>query len=286
MNINLQKVNPKLNTPKTFRKGTRENLRSSRMAGSTTISETVEKPADSVMSKENLEKTILDNEMAIQILERKTEEFGLRGIVPLPQNLKLEVINDVQLSNDQKNDLANMPKPFPNIELPDSKENIFYFMGEFISEYHLFGKQIKAIKENMDKITPKRFEDQINLVGEDITNTVMHHLDYKNIFKIRKDKLKALLLSFNESPLKHIAKDTAISLTIIGIYHIANFLDKDLIDDLDGYSEIFQTTVDMISTNLKIPHLQIFQFLEKFDLELQIMVPKIKPIYSAQEYKT
>ena len=76
-----------------------------------------------------------------------------------------------------------------------------------------------------------------------------------------------LLLLLNESPLKHIAKETAIPLIIIGIFHISNFLDKYFIDDLHGYTEIFQTTIDLISTNLKIPHLQICMFLEEFDVK-------------------
>ena len=105
------------------------------------------------------------------------------------------------------------------------------------------------------------------MVCDTINHTIKFHLNHKNLFKIQKDKLAVLLLSLNESPLRHIAKDTAIPLIIIGIFHMANYLDKDLIDDLNGFTEIFQTTIDLISTNLKIPHLQICQFLEDFDFK-------------------
>ena len=77
-------------------------------------------------------------------------------------------------------------------------------MGEYIHDNHLFGKQIKAIESNMDKITSKRYEEQIDLVGDTINHTIMYHLAYKNLFKIQKDKLAVLLLSLNESPLRHI----------------------------------------------------------------------------------
>ncbi len=62
-------------------------------------------------------------------------------------------------------------------------------MGEYIHENHLFGIQIKAIESNYNKITAKRFENQIDLVGDTISHTLTYHLPYKNIFKIQKDKL-------------------------------------------------------------------------------------------------
>ena len=46
----------------------------------------------------------------------------------------------------------------------------------------MFGKQIKAIESNMDKITSKRFEEQIDLLGDTINYTIMYHLAYKNFF--------------------------------------------------------------------------------------------------------
>ena len=64
-------------------------------------------------------------------------------------------------------------------------------MGEYIHEDHLFGQQIKAIENNMDKITAERFETQIDLVGNTILHTVMYHLTYKQIFKIKKRQISS-----------------------------------------------------------------------------------------------
>ena len=69
------------------------------------------------------------------------------------------------------------------------------------------------------------------MVGDTINHTTNYYQAYKNLFKIQKDKLAVLLLSLNEIPLRHISKETAIPLTIIGIFHMANYLDKNLIDD-------------------------------------------------------
>ena len=66
-----------------------------------------------------------------------------------------------------------MPEVFNSLKLGDKNEHILYFMGEYIHENHLFGQQIKAIESNMDKITSKRFEKQIDLVGDTINHTIM-----------------------------------------------------------------------------------------------------------------
>ena len=270
----LEKVSSKINTPsKVFRQGTRTNLRSSKMS-TTSIVETsetseVDKLTEAGKVDDNIDKdkNVISEDIAFQIIKRKESEFILRGILPLSQKLKDELLHGIQLSADQGRALATMAKLFNSLKVGDKDEYILYFMGEYIHEDHLFGQQIRAIENNMDKINAKRFEEQIELWGDTITHTVMYHLKYKNIFKIQKDKLAVLILSLNESPLKHIAKDTAIPLIIIGIYHMANYLDKDLIDNLDNFTEIFQTIIDLISTNLKMPHLQICQFLEDFDFK-------------------
>ena len=119
-----------------------------------------------------------------------------------------------------------MSKVFNTLKIVDKDEYILYFLGEYIHDSHLFGRQIKAIQNNMDKITPARFEEQIDLVCDTINHTINFHLSYKNLFKIQKDKLAMLALSLNESPLRHIAKDTAIPLIIISIFHMANYLEK------------------------------------------------------------
>ena len=107
-----------------------------------------------------------------------------------------------------------MTNAFNSLKVGDKDEYILYFMGEYIHEDHLFGKQIKAIENNMDKINARRFETQINLLGNTIVHTAKYHLKNKNIFKIQKDKLAASILSLNNSPLKHITKSTAIPLII------------------------------------------------------------------------
>ena len=47
------------------------------------------------------DKTVIIDDIAIQIIKRKEQEFVLRGILPLSQNLKNELLNGVQLSADQ-----------------------------------------------------------------------------------------------------------------------------------------------------------------------------------------
>ena len=155
MNKNLlEEVKSKVNTPKkVFRQGTRENLRSSKMStGTSTIVETSgdKKLTESGMMGDNNDKTIISDDMAIQIIKRKEQEFVLRGILPLSKNLKNELLNGVQLSADQKRELATMSQVFPNLKLGDKNEHILYFMGEYIHDSHLFGKQLKAIESNMD----------------------------------------------------------------------------------------------------------------------------------------
>ena len=89
----LDKVNSKINTPKkVFRQGTRENLRSSKMS---TIwpSIVVETKEEGKLTKDgkiedetNTDKAVISDEIAIQILERKEQEFIYRNIIPLSKN--------------------------------------------------------------------------------------------------------------------------------------------------------------------------------------------------------
>ncbi len=270
MNI-LDKVISKINTPKVFRKGSRENLRSSKMS-TLTPSVVVDTKVEGKLTKDgkiedetNGDKAVISDDIAIQILVRKEQEFTYRKILPLSKDLKHEILNKVQLTAEQEKELESMSKVFKTLKIEGKDELILHFLGEYIHENHLLGKQINAIKDNYNKITAKKFEEQIDLVGGTIDHMIKYHLPYKDIFNIQKDKLAVLILSLKDSPLKHISKETSIPLIIIGIFHMAISMDKELLDDLNEFAEIFQVIIDLISTNLQIPHLQICHFLERFD---------------------
>ncbi len=111
----LDKVNSKINTPKkVFRQGTRENIRSSKM--STTAPPTVVETGEAdkltkdgkVDDKNSRDKAVISDDIAIQVLKRKEQEFVYRNILPLSQNLKNELLNGVQLTADQGRELATM----------------------------------------------------------------------------------------------------------------------------------------------------------------------------------
>merc|ERR1712082_437605 len=95
----LDKVNSKINTPKkVFRQGTRENLRSFKMS---TIppSIVVETSEAGQLTKDgkiedgtSTDKAVISDEIFIQVLKRKEQEFTYRNILPLSKNLKNELL--------------------------------------------------------------------------------------------------------------------------------------------------------------------------------------------------
>ena len=91
----IEKVNPKLNTPaKIFRKGTRQNLRSSKMSTTELVQNTGTTAVDKINEAGKVDDTIdkdknvISEDITIQILNRKEEEFKLRGLLPLSEELK------------------------------------------------------------------------------------------------------------------------------------------------------------------------------------------------------
>ena len=135
-------VNLKTYTPakgKLFRKGNRQNLRSSKMSTTATESPAVLEASklDNMEDKDHKETTIVTDDIAHQILNRKEQEYILRNILPLSQNLKDELLNGVPITTEQGRNLATKQTVFKTMKIEN--DNILYFMGEFIHEGHLFG---------------------------------------------------------------------------------------------------------------------------------------------------
>ena len=91
--MNKKLSNLKTYTPakvKLFRKGNRQNLRSSKMSTTATESPAVIEASklDNMEDKDHKETSIVTDDMAHQILNRKEQEYIYSNILPLPQNLK------------------------------------------------------------------------------------------------------------------------------------------------------------------------------------------------------
>ena len=102
-------------------------------------------------------------------------------------------------------------------------------------------------------------------------NNFKHYLDYyivyKTHFKLNYTRLEELFLSLKEKPFKQYAKESLVPLIFIGIYQVANYLERELISDLRHFNPIFHLLLNTCSKQLHYPKPQILKMIDLFDIK-------------------
>lgn len=81
----------------------------------------------------NKDNNVVSEDIALQIIKRKEQEFILRGLLPLSQKLKDELLHDIQLTAEQGRALATNAKLFNSLKVGDKNKYIFSTLWENIS---------------------------------------------------------------------------------------------------------------------------------------------------------
>ena len=89
---------------------------------------------------------------------------------------------------------------FPIIKTID--QTIIHFLGEMISDQHIFGKRILSLSKGLTKKKVHEFKSELNSIINQIMSDINDHVLYNNMFKINVDKLTQMILDLKKEKLK------------------------------------------------------------------------------------
>ena len=123
-----------------------------------------------------------NNLVARKLINIRETELNGTGVLPLSHDHVVEFLNGFQSTPQDDKYLENeaYSKPFPSLKLKNSKvEQIYNFLGIYISSNHDLGKMIYTLSKDMKKLSIQQFDEALaDLIFnfQSYLNTYISHL--------------------------------------------------------------------------------------------------------------
>ena len=211
----------------------------------------------------DLEISLTTQEIAKQIFREKETQLYHNRALPFSTKIKLEIMNSCILKKDEIEALKEKRKVdlLPKMELDD--QSIIFFMNEFVSDKHTFGKRILKLVKNLTKKRVYEFKTDLNNVINNIMSDIHNHVIYGNLFKINVENITQFVRDFEKKGYKLFDKGMIISSLFQAVFQICSVLDENIMDNTIHYKMIFKLIMKIVNTELNVNPNEILKMIDQ-----------------------
>ena len=138
--------------------------------------------APSFLDDDSDEKITVD--IGLNILRQLERLLHDDNILPLSENIRLELLHGVFVSSGDRETLTELSKTklFPCMEIEGKTEKIIFFMNEYLSSEHALSSLLLELNSNLASKSKQTFYNEIVKITNNLRNYVGAFIDYKSFF--------------------------------------------------------------------------------------------------------